>query len=507
MMREWLTSNPVNKEDMLRHDKWLAMMYPRIKLLYELLGDTGSLWMTLDDNEIHRARSMLDEVFGEDCCVGQIAWQKRTSRENRAVLSPSIDHLVVYSKCLPDTWKLRRNLLSQDGEEASNPDNDPRGPWASVPFSAQGYRKNQVYEITTPTGKVLLPPKGRCWGATEPEFEKLKAEGRIYYPKKGDGRPRVKQFQEEKKGLVPDTLWLAAEVGDTEASKKLLLEIFSDQEVDFHAPKPYQLVQRVISIAATADSVILDSFAGTGTTAHAVLAANQKDDGDRKFILVECEDYADKLTAERVRRVINGYEFTGTQKEELLRKKITFTSLKKAEKLLHEVAGIENLESHRFDDINKSIKDDLLTVVGERKVKEYAEGLGGSFTYCTLGEPLDLDKLLTGEHLPTYEALGAWAFHTATGEAFNSEAMDAANWFLGESAGYFVWLVYEPDLDFLKSREAALTLNLAETIAKAKTGKRHLVFAPAKFVPNKTLLPMGVEFAPLPFALYRVEKA
>ena len=237
------------------------------------------------------------------------------------------------------------------------------------------------------------------------------------------------------------------------------------------------------------------------------LAANQKDDGNRKFILVECEDYADKLTAERVRRVIKGYDFTGTQREELLRESITFTSLKNADKLLHKIDGIENLDKHRFDAISKTVKDGVLTVTGERKVKEHAEGLGGSFTYCTLGEPLDLDKLLTGKQLPTYAALGAWAFHTATGEAFNSETMDPAQWFLGESAGYFVWMVYKPDLNFLKSREAALTLNFAETITKAKTGKRHLVFAPAKFVPNKTLLPMGVEFAPLPFALYRVEKA
>jgi adenine-specific DNA-methyltransferase len=274
----------------------------------------------------------------------------------------------------------------------------------------------------------------------------------------------------------------------------------------FQTPKPVQLIQRVLQIATKEHCLVLDSFAGSGTTAHAVLAANEKDGGDRRFILVECEAYADKLTAERVRRVINGYEFTGTQKEELLRQNITFTTLKNADKLLRHVEGIENLEKHRFDTIKKAVKDGVLVVSGERKVMEHAKGLGGAFTYCTLGEPLDLDKLLTGECLPTYEALGAWAFHTATGESFKPAAADSDNWFLGESAGYFIWLVYKPDLNFLKSREAALTLNLAEAIAKMKTGKRHLVFAPAKFVPNKTLLPMGVEYAPLPFALYRLEK-
>ena len=338
----------------------------------------------------------------------------------------------------------------------------------------------------------------------------MDADKRIWWGEDGNNIPSIKRFLSEvKQGRVPQTLWEHADVGHTQDAKKELLAILNFETSDdvFITPKPTALLARVLELAAEPTSIVLDSFAGSGTTAHAVLAANQKDGGDRKFILVECEDYADKLTAERVRRVINGYDFTGNQREELLRENITFTSLKNADKLLHKIDGIENLDKHRFDDIKKTVKDGVLTVTGERRVEEHAEGLGGSFTYCTLGEPLDLDKLLTGENLPTYEALGAWAFHTATGEAFNTMAMDQANWFLGESAGYFVWLVYKPDLDFLKSREAALTLNLAEAITKMKTGKRHLVFAPAKFVPNKTLLPMGVEFAPLPFALYRVEKA
>jgi adenine-specific DNA-methyltransferase len=148
----------------------------------------------------------------------------------------------------------------------------------------------------------------------------------------------------------------------------------------------------------------------------------------------------------------------------------------------------------------------VLIVAGEKAVEKKAKGLGGSFTFCTLGDPIDIDKILTGASLPTYEALGAWLFHTATGEAMKPAAIKPNHWYLGESSSYFVWLVYKPDLDFLKSQEAALTLALAEKIAKMKTGKRHLVFAPAKFVPNKALLPLGVGYAPLPFALYRLEK-
>jgi adenine-specific DNA-methyltransferase len=161
MIKEWLSTNPIGIEDSLRHDKWCAMMWPRLRLLHELLTDDGSIWITLDDNEVHRARSMLDEIFGEDCSIGQIVWQKRTSRENRAVLSPSFDHVLVYSKALRDTWKLRRNRLLPKEDGYANPDNDSRGPWASIPFSAQGFRENQVYSITTPTGVVHRPPKGR----------------------------------------------------------------------------------------------------------------------------------------------------------------------------------------------------------------------------------------------------------------------------------------------------------------------------------------------------------
>jgi adenine-specific DNA-methyltransferase len=508
MMKEWLSSNPINAEDMLRHDKWCAMMWPRLTLLKELLSESGSLWITLDDNEVHHARNLLDEIFGDDHCIGQLAWQKRTSRENRAVLSPSIDHLIAYSKCSTKQWRLVRNLLEPDDEGYSNPDQDLRGDWKSIPFSAQGFRKNQVYKITSPTGKVFDPPKGRCWGATEPEFESLKHKGLVYWPKDGDGRPRIKQFPKNAKGLVPETLWLAREVGDTEESKKQLLDIFSDRdEVDFHAPKPPQLIERILKISTEKDSVVLDSFAGTGTTAHAVLLANRDDLGTRRFVLAELEGYADTLTAERVRRVIGGYKFVGTQREELLRDSLTWTKLNNAEKLLKKVTRIEELCAAKYDNIGKVVKDGELIVTGEKKIKERAEGLGGEFTYCTLGPELNVDKILTGEELPDYLSVGAWLFHTATGEAFESAKAKAKDWYLGESAAYYVWLVYRPDLDFLKSAEAALTLALAEKVAKAKAaGKKHLVFAPAKYVPNTKLLPMGVEYAPLPFALYRIEK-
>jgi adenine-specific DNA-methyltransferase len=162
----------------------------------------------------------------------------------------------------------------------------------------------------------------------------------------------------------------------------------------------------------------------------------------------------------------------------------------------------------RADKIKRELRDGKLIVTGEKKITERVEGLGGEFTFCTLGEPLDLDKILTGESLPEYATIGAWLFHTATGEPLSTSKIYKKEWYLGESSAYYVWLVYEPDLDFLKSNKSALTLELAEKIANNpdRKGKRHLVFAPAKYVPNKSLLPMRVEYAPLPFALYRVEK-
>lgn len=510
MIKEWLDSNPIGIEDGLRHDKWCAMMWPRLRLLLELLSEHGSFWMTLDDNEVHRGRLILDEIFGSDHCVGQIAWQKRTSRENRAVLSPSIDHVLVYSKQDTDLWKLFRNLLLPGENGYSNPDDDPKGEWSSIPFSAQGFREKQVYKITTPTGVVLDPPKGRCWGATEPEFERLKAEKRVYWPKNGNGRPRIKQYREEAKGLVPSTLWMSYEVDDTEDSKKQLLGIFSEKdEIDFHAPKPPRLIQRILEIATKKDSVILDSFAGTGSTAHAVLAQNKFDSGDRKFILVEMEDYADELTAERVRRVINGYDFEGTLRTELLRESLTWTKLNKATQLTEKVEAIENLHSHEYDSIKKQVKDGELIVTGEKTVTERAEGLGGTFTYCTLGAPVELDKVLSGETLPPYEGIGAALFHMATNRALDPAAVREANFYLGATEGQHVWLIYKPDLDWLKTPEAALTLKRARAFAETDLDRRHLVFAPARFVSQKMLDEQNipVEFVPLPFALYRIDRS
>ena len=240
-----------------------------------------------------------------------------------------------------------------------------------------------------------------------------------------------------------------------------------------------------------------------------VLEANVRDRGNRRFILVEMEDYADRQTAERVRRVINGYSFTGTQRTEFMREKITWTKLKNSRKLTDAVEAIENLHGHEYDRIKKELKDGELIVTGEKSVAERTEGLGGSFTYCTLGDPVELDKLLSGETLPPYEGIGAALFHMATNRALDPETVREADSYLGEADGQHVWLIYKSDLDWLKSPEAALTLTRARAFASADPEKRHLVFAPARYVSQKMLAEQNipVEFVPLPFALYRIDRS
>lgn len=316
-------------------------------------------------------------------------------------------------------------------------------------------------------------------------------------------------------------------------AKAMLRDMFATGDV-FDTPKPVELIERILELIDKKSALVLDSFAGSGTTAHAVLKANAKDGGARRFILVEGEDYADTLTAERVRRAIKGYAWEGAQRETLLEEKITLTQFRKAAEWLARVDAIKRAEGladegegkgdlveqaarktdrrRRFDKIETKVDDGVLRVEGVRRVSEMAPGLGGGFTYCSLGEAVELDKLLSGEKLPAFDALGAWLFYTATGGVLPPLPKKAPAWYLGAAKDSHVWLVYKPELAFLKSPEAALTLSLARQLQDwgrqydAKRGRkplRHLVFAPAKYLSNRQLQEHGVDYAPLPFALYR----
>jgi adenine-specific DNA-methyltransferase len=550
VMREWLRKT-VDRDDLLRHDKWLCMMWPRLRLLHELLSENGSIWITLDDNEMHNARAALDEIFGDQNFVATCIWHKMDSPKNTARhFSVDHDYLLVYAKN-KETWSV--NLVGRSEEMTAryqNPDNDHRGPWMVSDLDARNYYSKGLYPITTPSGRVIAgPPPGKYWRIKEEKFHQMNADGRIWWGASGDADPNIKRFLSEvREGVVPQTIWNWADVGSTRHAKSELLKILngtpeaeedepeeaeeagaaatppeaaadsseeegsSEAEAEggegdvFVTPKPTRLLERIIQLATGPDSIVLDSFAGSGTTGHAVLAANTKDGGSRRFILVELEDYADTLTAERLRRVVNGYEFQGKQREELLRENVTFGSLKKARSILERIAAVENLEAHRFDQVKKQVKKGVLTVVGEKRVTERTEGLPGGFTYCTLGAPLDLDALLAEGAMPAFGALGGWLFHTATGAALDPKRVDEAAGFLGEGGGWAVHLIYKPDRAWLETPAAALTLDRAKAMAEGRPGQRHLVFATVSYVPSRTLDALGVTYIPLPFALFRVEQ-
>lgn len=287
-------------DDNLEHSQWLSMMYPRLELLYSLLSEDGSIWVTIDDNEGFYLKVIMDEVFGRRNFIGSIIWQKRTSRENRAAISSSHDLILLYAKCPADRWKHFRNKLPASNAGYSNLDNDERGEWKSIPFTAQGYRPNQMYKIVTPTGVEHDPPRGRCWAATEPEYLRLRdVENRIYFPKNGNGRPRVKQFIWEQKGLVPMTIWPANEVGDNEDSKKEILELFED-DTPFTTPKPERLIQRILQIATNEGDLVLDSFLGSGTTAAVAHKMG------RRWIGIEMGEHARTHCLPRLTKVVEG---------------------------------------------------------------------------------------------------------------------------------------------------------------------------------------------------------
>ncbi len=513
VIKEWLAANPIGVDDGLRHDKWCAMMWPRLRLLEELLAEDGSIWITLDDNESHRGKLLLDEIFGEDAFVASIAWQARYSVSNDATVSNSHNYILVYSKA-PETWKHLRNQLPRDEDQAkqySNPDNDPEGAWRAIPWDAPNIRENLSYPITTEKGSIRLPPPGRCWSREEKQWLEMVEKGLAYFGKNGDGAPSYKRYLKYAGTVVPTTWWPHTNSGHTDEAAKELAAF--NLGVPFQTPKPVRLLEKILSIATRPDSLVLDSFAGSGTTAHALLNLNKNDGGSRRFILVQMDEEenvnADTLTAERVRRIINGYDFKGTQRTELFRERISWRTLEKPGAVTDKVHAIENLHGHEFDGIRKEIKDSELIVTGERIVAERTEGLGGEFTYCSLGAAVELDKILTGDTLPETAALGSVLFHTATNRAFDPAVALLDKGYLGSSGGQHIWLLYKPDLEWLKSPEAALTLAKAREMAAAYPGERHLVLAPARYVSQKLLAEenLPVEFVPLPFALYRIERS
>ena len=294
-------------EDLTRHDKWLCMMYPRLRLLQRLLSDDGAIFISIDDNEQANLRLICNEIFGAQNFIANVIWEKKFSPQNDARwLSDSHDFILLYAKN-KNIW--RPNLLPRTAEmdaRYKNPDNDPRGVWMSDNLSAKTYSPNGDYQITTPGGRIVSPPSSRAWIMNEKKFLEFVADNRIWFGKDGNGVPRIKRFLSEVQGgSVSKTIWLRNEVGDNQDAKREVKSL----DAIFDTPKPTRLIEKILQLATDKDSLILDSFAGSGTTAHAVINLNAADGGNRRFILIELMDYAESITAERVKRVGGSFDF------------------------------------------------------------------------------------------------------------------------------------------------------------------------------------------------------
>jgi len=292
-------------DDNLEHSKWLSLIYPRLELLRELLTEDGSIWITIDDHEAHYLKVICDEVFGRKNFVANIFWQKTHTRENRTDVSAVHDHVLLFAKNR-ERWKTARNPLAASESQLSrytNPDNDPRGPWASLPAHAKaekGRRQAQFFTVRTPSGRLVNPPPGRCWLYTEERFAEMVADSRIWFGEAGGNAPRVKKFLSEvQAGLVPSTFWAHNEVGSNGKAKSEIVSLF-EGETPFSTPKPEQLLERIIHIATNPGDLVLDSFLGSGTTAAVAHKMG------RRYIGIELGEHARTHCQPRLKKVVDG---------------------------------------------------------------------------------------------------------------------------------------------------------------------------------------------------------
>ncbi len=454
MIREWLRENSIGADDLERHDKWLCMMWPRLQLLRELLSDDGAIFVSIDDNEHHHLRMMMDEIFGEENFVSAIIWRKKAGGgQDSAYFAGEHEYIL----CCRKTEKFRLSFRKAEIQESlfNKEKNGRKCRFIKLEkWGANAYREDRptmFYPIKDPDGADFCPkaPDGKDgrWRTGPLDLDKQ----HIHWERRG-GRwtPfEVKYLDElngEMRAIKERTIFYDLATTTNAANEQK--EIFGKKAFD--NSKPAELLMRLLKIGAGKNALILDSFAGSGTTAHAALSLNKEDGGHRRFILVECEDYADKITAERVRRVIKGAP------------KAKSESLKK--------------------------------------------GLGGSFTYCSLGDEISAESMLRGR-LPDYRQLAEYVFYTAAGKSLGAAPKAAPPWFIGETKNYRFHLVYKPDVDFLRSKESALHLDLAEAVRKSgrDSKKISLVYAPASFIAQKKLeKKYGIWFCRLPEAVHKI---
>jgi adenine-specific DNA-methyltransferase len=390
VIREWLGKVVGGEGETLdRHDRWLCMMYPRLALLRQFLSEDGAIFISIDDNEVQALRYLMDGLQFE--FVATILWQKVYSPKNSARhFSEDHDYILVYAK---DADRWRPNLVprSEDQDAAyKNRDDDPRGPWKTGDLSARNYYSLGTYEILCPSGRIIPhPPTGMYWRVSKEKFLELDRDNRIWWGRDGNAIPQIKRFLAEvKQGVVPQTMWFYEEVGHTQEAKQELLEVvkFEDSESVFITPKPSRLIERVLRIGTNPGDLVLDSFAGSGTTGHAVLKLNRTipNEKARHFILVEIESkIAREITAERVRRVAEGYT---------------------------------------------------------NEKGEHINSLGGGFRFCELGEPV-FDQEGKIRETVSFSDLARHVYFTETGEPLPRERVTKSP-FIGACRGVGIYLLY-----------------------------------------------------------------
>ena len=450
LMQQWLADNgPVDNEDLERHDKWLCMMWPRLHLLKELLADDGIIFVSIDDNEQHHQRMLMDEIFGEGNFFASLTRRAmHTVRNSSKDFNLNADYVLAYARNKAWHGEDKNRYIRYVFDKSSNyprDDQDGRGKYKLDPIHARNYY--EPYTFTFSNGIEWTPPSGSYPRYSQNTLRQMEIDGRLDF---SGNEPRAKRYLAEvQEGQPPDAVLSPDIVGFNAEGTRMLSAIFGQGGV-FPQPKPVKLIQFLLEILRSKDALVLDSFAGSGTTAHAVLALNKEDGGNRKFILVECEDYADTITAERVRRVINGVP---------------------------------------------SVRDESLR-----------DGLGGSFTYCTLGKPIEIEGMLTGEALPSYEALAAHLLYTTSGVSVGASELEPKNadglFHSDDKTDYY--MRYQPDLDYLCSNESMLNLERAERIDahSRQRGKKAIVYAAGKYMSQRVLTEMGITFCQLPNALY-----
>jgi site-specific DNA-methyltransferase (adenine-specific)/adenine-specific DNA-methyltransferase len=392
-MRKWLGHVVGGEaEDLSRHDKWLCMMYPRLALLREFLRDDGAIFISIDDNELANLKLVADDVFGPRTCVAILTWYKRVSPANDAkYFSSDHEYVVVYAKN-KDQWHPHRLPRSTEQlKNYKNPDNDPRGSWNSATYTCNKSaeeRPNLYHGITNPnTGEVIWPKKTAVWKYDAAAHQEHVRQNLIWWGKHGKAKmPRIKLLLDGVRDVVPRSVLSYADCGSTQEARTEILQMI--EEVPFTTPKPVRLIKRILQIATNKDSLMLDSFAGSGTTGHAVLDLNKADGGSRRFIMVEMDaNICRNITAQRIGRAAQGYS--------------------------------------RKNGNGESVP---------------VPPMGGGFRYCTLAEPL-FDESGTIRPEVTFADLAAHVFFTETGEPIPKRAT-AKTPLIGQCKGTAYYLLF-----------------------------------------------------------------